>query len=112
MRAYVGCIDRYGLRRFLLEDTVPRNVLRQLIMEWSSRTTIIVWAVVADDSAEAIRREVELIVSDHPSPSDFLSCPPIRSVLLADVRFRNAVSFRTGSDLDPLREAYQPPALP
>jgi hypothetical protein len=58
MRAYVGFIDRYGLRRFLLEDAVPRNVLRQLIMEWSSRTTTVVWAVVADDSAEAIRREL------------------------------------------------------
>jgi hypothetical protein len=58
MRAYVGCIDRYGLRRFLLEDAVPRNMLRQLILEWSSRTTTVVWAVVADDSAEAIRREL------------------------------------------------------
>ena len=58
MRAYVGCIDRYGLRRFLLEDAVPRNVLRQLIMEWSSRTTTVVWAILADDSAEAIRREL------------------------------------------------------
>jgi hypothetical protein len=58
MRAYVGCIDCYGLRRFLLEDAVPRNVLRQLITEWSSRSTTVVWAIVADESAEAIRQEL------------------------------------------------------
>ena len=57
MRSYVGCIDLYGLRRFLLEDAVPKDLLRQLVQEWSSRTTV-VWAVVAEDNPEAIRREL------------------------------------------------------
>jgi hypothetical protein len=58
MRAYVGCIDPYGLRRFLPEDVVPRDLLRQLLGEWSSRTTAVVWAVVPEEDAEAIRREL------------------------------------------------------
>lgn len=58
MRSYVGCIDLYGLRRFLVEDAVPRDLLRQLVQEWSSRTTTVVWVVVAEDNAEAIRREL------------------------------------------------------
>ena len=58
MRSYVGCIDLYGLRRFLLEDAVPKDLLRQLVQEWSSRTTTVVWAVVAEDNAETIRREL------------------------------------------------------
>ena len=61
MRAYVGCIDSYGLRRFLLEDAIPKDLLRQLLGEWSSRTTAVVWAVVPEDDAEAIRQE---LVSD------------------------------------------------
>ena len=58
MRAYVGQIDRSGLRRFLPEDAVPADLLRQLVREWSSRATTVVWAVVADDDAEALRREL------------------------------------------------------
>jgi hypothetical protein len=52
MRSYVGCIDLYGLRRFLVEDAVPSDLLRQLVQEWSSRTTTVVWVVVAEDNAE------------------------------------------------------------
>jgi len=37
---------------------VPKDLLRQLVQEWSSRTTTVVWAVVAEDNAEAIRREL------------------------------------------------------
>ena len=58
MRAYVGWIDPYGLRRFLPEDAFPRELLRELVEEWSSRTTTVVWAVVPEDDAEAIRREL------------------------------------------------------
>ena len=58
MRAYVGCIDHSGLRRFLPEDAVPRDLLRQFVQEWTSRTTAVVWAVVPEDDAEAIWREL------------------------------------------------------
>jgi hypothetical protein len=30
--------------------------MQQLVREWSSAATIIIWAVVAEDDAEAIRR--------------------------------------------------------
>lgn len=63
MRAYVGQIDRHGLRRFLLEDAVPADLLGHLVREWSSSATTVVRAVVADDDAEALRRE--LCVGDH-----------------------------------------------
>ena len=58
MRAYVGCIDLYGLRRFLSEDAVSRDVLQQLVREWTSRTTTVVWAVITEDNADAIQREL------------------------------------------------------
>ena len=59
MRAYVGFIDLQGLRRFLPEDAVPRDLLRELVREWSSPRTTVVQALVTDDAAEAIRRELE-----------------------------------------------------
>jgi hypothetical protein len=58
MRAFVGCIDSHGLRRFISEDAVPSDLLRELIVEWSSRTTTVVRAVIPEDDAEAIRREL------------------------------------------------------
>jgi hypothetical protein len=60
MRAYVGQIDRFGLRRLLPEDAVPAEMLRQLVREWSSRSSTVVWAVVADDDVEALRRELRV----------------------------------------------------
>ncbi len=58
MRAYLGQIDPYGLRRFLPEEAIPSDLLRQLVREWSSGATTVVWAVIADDDAEALRREL------------------------------------------------------
>src|SRR5262249_40505851 len=55
MRAYVGWIALDGLRQFLAEDAVPSGLLRDLVQEWSSPTTTVVWAVVSEDDAEAIR---------------------------------------------------------
>ena len=59
MRAYVGLVDPSGLRRFLPEDAIPRDLLRQLIRGWFSRTTAVVRAAVAQEDAEAVRRERE-----------------------------------------------------
>jgi hypothetical protein len=58
MRAYVGWIDLDGLQHFLAEDAVPSDLLRDLVQEWSSPTTAVVWAVVSEDAAEAIRHEL------------------------------------------------------
>ncbi len=60
MRAYVGQIDSSGLRRFLPEDAVPGDLLRQLVREWSSAATTVFWAVIADDDAEALQRELRV----------------------------------------------------
>jgi hypothetical protein len=59
MRACVGYIDLQGLRRFLAEDAVPSDLLRELVREWSSPKATVVRALVTDDAAEAIRRELE-----------------------------------------------------
>ena len=58
MRAYVGQIDQHGLRRFLLEDAVPGDLMQQLVREWSSAWTTVICAVVAENDAESIRREL------------------------------------------------------
>ena len=60
MRAYGGQIDRRGLRQFLLGDAVPADLLGHLVREWSSSSSTVVGAVVADDDAEALRRELPL----------------------------------------------------
>lgn len=56
MKAYVGQINPVGLRRFLRDDAVPGDLLRQLARTWCSRSTTVVWALVDDDNAEAVRR--------------------------------------------------------
>jgi hypothetical protein len=58
MRAYVGSVDHSGLRRFLPEDAFPSALLRELVLGRFSRSTTLVWAAVAEDDAEAIRREL------------------------------------------------------
>jgi len=56
MRAYVGEIARHGLRRFLLKDAVPADLLGHLVRGWSSSATTVVRAVV--DADDALRREL------------------------------------------------------
>jgi hypothetical protein len=59
MRAYVGYIDHSGLQRFLPEGELPRGVLQELAVGWSSPTTTPVWAVLTASDAEAVRRDLE-----------------------------------------------------
>ncbi len=58
MRAYLGQIDRSGLRRLLPEDAIPPELVEQLAREWSSSSTTAVRAVLADEDAEALRHEL------------------------------------------------------
>jgi hypothetical protein len=58
MRAYVGQINPAGLRRFLCDEAVPEDRLRQLAHAWCSPATTVVWAVLADENADAVRREL------------------------------------------------------
>jgi hypothetical protein len=58
MRTYVGSVDHCGLRQFLAEDRIPAALLRELLVGWFSRSTTVIWAVVADVDAEAIHQEI------------------------------------------------------
>jgi hypothetical protein len=58
MRAYVGLIGHSGLQRFVAEDVVPRGLLQELAREWTSPTATVVEAILDEENAEAIRREL------------------------------------------------------
>jgi hypothetical protein len=47
-----------GLRWFLPEEVVPRELLQQCVGAGLSRSTTAVWALVADEDAEAIRADL------------------------------------------------------
>ena len=55
MRAYAGTVDQRGLRWFLLEEFIPRDLLRHAVRAGLTRSTTVVWALLADEDAEAIR---------------------------------------------------------
>ena len=58
MRAYSGIVDQRGLRWFLPEEVIPRDLLRHSVVTGMSRSTTAVWAIVADEDAEAIRADL------------------------------------------------------
>src|SRR5947209_18558692 len=58
MRAYVAQVAQSELRRFVPEDLIPEDLLPQLIREWSSPATIVLWVVLHDEDAEAVREEL------------------------------------------------------
>jgi hypothetical protein len=49
MNAYVGTVDRMGLRWFVVEDAIPGDLLQHYLREWTSRSTTAVWALFADE---------------------------------------------------------------
>src|SRR5262249_9867725 len=58
MRAYAGAVDQGGLRWFLPEEVIPRDLLRHAVVAGLSRSTTAVWALLADEDAEAIRADL------------------------------------------------------
>jgi hypothetical protein len=58
MKAFVAQVAGSELRQFLPEDSVPEDLLSQLIREWSLPAMTTVWAVLDDDAAEAVREEL------------------------------------------------------
>ena len=58
MRAYVGAVDHQGLRWFVPEDVIPRDLLPQLVRGWLTRSTTAVWVLVKDEDAEAVRADL------------------------------------------------------
>ena len=58
MRAYAGTVDQRGLRWFLPEEVIPRDLLRHAVRTgWTGSTTAIL-ALVVDEDAEAIRADL------------------------------------------------------
>ncbi|MFO0888224.1 MAG: hypothetical protein U0790_03650 [Isosphaeraceae bacterium] len=58
MRAYVAQVAESELRQFVAEDALPRDLLSDLIREWSLPAVPAVWAVLDDADAEAVREEL------------------------------------------------------
>src|SRR4051812_15861220 len=58
MRAYTGTVDQRGLRWFLPEEVIPGELLRYSVEAGLARSTTAVWALVADEDAEAIRADL------------------------------------------------------
>lgn len=58
MRAFVGEVDHTGLRRFVAEDSIPRDEFRRLARRRSPCSDTIVWALLDDRDAEALRSEL------------------------------------------------------
>jgi hypothetical protein len=63
MKAYVGSVDRAGLRWFLPEGVVATGLLRHEARRRLSGSTTAVWALLDDEAAEAIRA---YLMSGHP----------------------------------------------
>ena len=58
MRAYAGTVDQRGLRWFLPEEVIPRELLRHAVRADGTHATTAVWALLADEDAEAIRADL------------------------------------------------------
>jgi hypothetical protein len=58
MKAYVGSVDQAGLRWFLPEDVIPKDLLQHDARRWFTRSMTAVWALLADEDAEAIRTDL------------------------------------------------------
>jgi hypothetical protein len=65
MRAYVGAVDRRGLRWFLPEDVIPRDLLPRSVRSRSTRSPTAVWVLIDDEDAEAIRADLGAGNSGH-----------------------------------------------
>jgi hypothetical protein len=58
MKAFVGEVDHGGLRRFIPETAIPRDELDHLARGPSPRPSAVVWILLDDRDAEAVRTEV------------------------------------------------------
>jgi hypothetical protein len=83
MKAYVGTVDQLGLRWFLPEDVIPRDLLPQFARGWLTRSTTAVWVLVNDEDAEAIR--ADLSAGDPGHACDLLLNRAIELLALASV---------------------------
>ena len=58
MRAYAGTVDQSGLRWFLPEEVIPRELLQHAVRAGWTQSATAVWALLADEDAEAIRADL------------------------------------------------------
>jgi hypothetical protein len=58
MKTFVGEVDGGGLRRLVPEDLIPREELGRLARAPSPRPITVIWVLLDDQDAEAVRTEV------------------------------------------------------
>ena len=60
MKAYVAQLAHADteLHHFVSEDALPKDVLSDLIREWSLPERTAVWVVLDDDAAQVVREEL------------------------------------------------------
>jgi hypothetical protein len=93
MRAYAGPVDQRGLRWFPPEEVIPRDLLRHAVSAGWTYSTTAVWALLADEDAEAIR--ADLSAGRHRDACNLL--------------LNRAVELLSPSRLSrPLRHSYKP----
>ena len=97
MRDYAGTVDQRGLRWFLPEDVIPRELLRHSVVAGLSRSTTAVWALVADEDAEAIR--ADLSAGRHRDAYNLLLNRAVELLSLFSVLpdFSGAITTRGGA---------------
>jgi hypothetical protein len=59
MRAFVAQVDHTGLWRLTPEDLIPGDELRRMALRRSPRPDSIVWALLEDGDAEALRADLD-----------------------------------------------------
>jgi hypothetical protein len=69
MRAYLGRVDNTGLKGLLGKDATLRGILREQVDGWTSTTTIVLRATIAENESAAFRWELlEWLADVGPSP--------------------------------------------
>jgi hypothetical protein len=58
MKAFLGHADHSGLRDFVAEDAVPATLVESLVRGWVAKPAAVFRAIIDEDSADAIRREL------------------------------------------------------
>jgi hypothetical protein len=71
------------LRWFLPEDVISRDLLRHSVVTRMSRSTTAVWALVADEDAEAIR--ADLSAGRHDDACNLLLNRAVKLLILLSV---------------------------
>ena len=92
MRAFVGEIDQDGLRRFVPEELVGDDAREHSARAQSARPTTLVWTLLDDQDAEAVRAEVH--AGRHRDACGLLLNRAVELISLGAAASRSTVSLR------------------